>query len=110
MNNKTFERINTVELDCTANGAQAEKGQPTHLVLDSSSVSNVFCRRNSSIKVTEASFSLTVDSFVEMGGVTPRYLDERFEPGSVTTGRSYPLSKSAIVVNYACWWGRLKAG
>ena len=47
-----------------------------HLVLDSSSLSVVFCRRNSSMRVTVISLSLSLDSLVEMGGVTPRYLSQ----------------------------------
>ena len=44
----------------------------THLLRDSSSLSNVFCLRSSSMSVTVTSFSRSLDSSVEMGGVTPR--------------------------------------
>jgi hypothetical protein len=46
----------------------------THRVLASSSLSIVFCLRSSSIRVVVTSFSLSVDSLVAIGGVTPRYL------------------------------------
>ena len=46
----------------------------THRVLASSSLSIVFCLRSSSIRVIVTSFSLSVDSLVAIGGVTPRYL------------------------------------
>lgn len=45
---------------------------PTHRVRDSSSLSKVPCRRSSSIIATVTSFSLSLDSFVDIGGVTPR--------------------------------------
>lgn len=45
-----------------------------HLLRDSSSVSNIFCRRNSSINVAVISRSLSEDAATEIGGVTPRYL------------------------------------
>ena len=46
----------------------------THRVLASSSLSIVFCLRSSSIRVVVTSFSLSFDSLVAIGGVTPRYL------------------------------------
>ena len=49
-----------------------EAEQQTHLVLASSSLSNVPCRRSSSSSVMVTSFSLAFDSDVAMGGVTPR--------------------------------------
>ena len=49
----------------------------THLALDSSSLSIVFCRCSSFMRVRVNSFSLSLDSLVEMGGVTPRYLKLR---------------------------------
>lgn len=45
-----------------------------HLLRDSSSVSNVFCRRNSSIKVAVISRSRSEDAATDIGGVTPKYL------------------------------------
>ena len=47
-----------------------------YLVFASSSLSKVFCRRSSSIRVAVTSFSRSDDSFVEIGGVTPRYLEK----------------------------------
>lgn len=44
----------------------------SYLVRASSTFSNVPCFRSSSIKVAVTSFSLSVDSAVEIGGVTPR--------------------------------------
>jgi hypothetical protein len=59
----------------------------THLVLDSSSLSIVFCRRSSSMRVTVTSFSLSLDSVVEMGGVTPRYLSQTAAHGLIPVGK-----------------------
>jgi hypothetical protein len=46
----------------------------SHLLRDSSSVSKVFCRRNSSIKVAVISRSRSDDAATEIGGVTPQNL------------------------------------
>jgi len=37
----------------------------------------VFCLRSSSRRLAVTSFSLSLDSLVEIGGVTPKYLRER---------------------------------
>lgn len=58
-------------------GAASHGKAEAHLVLASSSVSNVFCRLSSSINVTVTSFSLRFDSATEMGGVTPKYLSHK---------------------------------
>lgn len=39
-------------------------------------VSKVFCLRSSSMSVAVTSFSRSVESAVEMGAVTPRYLQD----------------------------------
>jgi hypothetical protein len=44
-----------------------------YLVIVSSSLSIVFCLRSSSMRLSVTSFSLSFDSLVEIGGVTPRY-------------------------------------
>lgn len=53
-------------------GGGAREG--TYRVLDSCSLSKVFCLLSSSMRVTVTSFSLGFDSAVVMGRVTPRYL------------------------------------
>lgn len=46
----------------------------SYLVRDSSGLSTVFCLLSSSMRVTVTSFSLSFDSVVAIGGVTPKYL------------------------------------
>jgi hypothetical protein len=58
-----------------------------HLLRASSGPSKVFCLRNSSMRVSVTSFSLSLDSVVEIGGVTPKYLrkDLMSSPADVST-------------------------
>lgn len=45
-----------------------------HLFRAPSAVSTVFCLFSSSIRVIVTCFSLSLDSVVDIGGVTPKYL------------------------------------
>ena len=69
----------------------------THLVSTSCALSNAPCLRSSSIKLSVISFSLGVDSDVEIGGVMPGYgevvLDPKCQEGGRNTERSttYPF-------------------
>ena len=60
-----------VQVRVQASNRTDHADKATHLVLASSSDSNVFCLLSSSMSVTVTSFSLGDDSAVEMGGVTP---------------------------------------
>lgn len=76
---------------------EVQKDRPAHLVLASSSDSNVFCRCNSSISVTVTAFSRSSDSFVVIGDVTPRYLSsERWFLARCRTATTHPCSVIAV--------------
>lgn len=57
-----------------AGSTTSGSGDDAHLLRDSSSVSKVFWRLSSSMRVTVTSFSRSLDSAVAIGGVTPRNL------------------------------------
>lgn len=67
------------------------KEMGTHRVLASSSLSIVFCLRSSSMRLTVTSFSLSVDSLVAIGGVTPRNLLQEGTYGIVLVSASSSL-------------------
>jgi hypothetical protein len=67
------------------------KEMSTHRVLASSSLSIVFCLRSSSMRLTVTSFSLSVDSLVAIGGVTPRNLLQDGTYGFVLVSASSSL-------------------
>ena len=51
-------------------------GRSKHLVIASSSLLIVFCLHSLSIRLVVTCFSLLLDSLIEIGGVTPRYLSQ----------------------------------
>lgn len=80
----------------------------THLVLDSCSLSNMPCRRSSSIMLIASSFSLGVDSEVDMGRVTPRYCGaflklKRWQTKTAPGGTGSPIRRCHG--GGGCWGG-----
>lgn len=69
-----------------------------HLVFASSSLSKIPCRCSSSMRVMVTSFSLALDSLVEMGGVTPRYLMSTCEltPPRFPDRFAYPIPEDIL--------------
>lgn len=88
--------------DFLENSPSSCRAADSHLVRDSSGVSTVFCLLSSSMRVTVTSFSLSFDSVVAIGGVTPKYLPRMTcmnnnNRGVMLAAVSHPFSIDIIV-------------